>query len=1036
MADLTADAVILKRIFSDDFNRVSIQGLGGAWSWYIYDSWPAESSDAAVMQVDGSAATIQSFTGDSFYESWVGFPLPLTGDLFFDFHVPATFSSNRPVYGFALDVVHYSGVYVTAWDSADWHVGTWKTADNFAIFTPTPSTWYRVHLRWTTERAYINVWKAADSEPAGWLYDETSAFDFAGDTKQPPFLDVFYSPTGPTVGKMDNVEIWTSQSQWTGFGGFFADAIIAPHFTADAIIVPLRVSADALLMKILGDGTVTSPTINASYSRGTAAGLLIVSAVPTAANGDLLLFICDYDSVGDSNRVWTAPPGWNLVQNALTTNGDTGLFIFSKIKTSTDTGNVTITASGTGSVTSTAMIIGINGVDPSAPIPYSGLVTDINSVTSHPTGSIVSPVEGLLVLAAGGSLAGTWTPPADMTEKAEGLGAGALVSLAVDTETITNGTVGVKTAVSSIGMASSLVWLVVQSPGRFFRADAFLVESRTQFRINAVIVAKETARLDAVIRKERRSYATRVIDDGASAYYKFDVESGTLTAGYTFLAAVGPNGRLTSGYSYTGIVVTGGLQSASPALGTGWLFGASSNPPILFTPYAQKSSSKASAEGWIKTSQTSTFLIWDPYHWMDSIFHPGGGIGTGNGLSLSMGATGKIILRIEPDRTQIETTSTFNDDVWHHVVGVWDGTDGVITASAQFKIYVDGVEQSTTSSGTGLTAPLAGNPEGSLMAGWGYYGSKGQLIGGIDEVAFYNYTALSPTQVMDHYRAGLGIYMPDIVARAVIRHPDFGVRSFRADAYVVNPFRTQHPRDNTAHYDLDLDTFIVLAQALEVYPVGEDLHTVLTGILDRLDFLEGRSNDYPPSFGADAVLFKPDIGGSLTIDAVKSRSVEETMLVDAIVRLVYAAEVGADAILLWSQEAAFTANVVLRREVEYAMVVESIIQMTASASLFADATIMPSFQIDAIISNGSVLIESTVEADAILLRSQAASFTADVVLQKVVSATMAADSVVQKAASASLTINAFIQPYFRADAVIAASGGAFQSDTFQNNAFG
>jgi hypothetical protein len=62
--------------------------------------------------------------------------------------------------------------------------------------------------------------------------------------------------------------------------------------------------------------------------------------------------------------------------------------------------------------------------------------------------------------------------------------------------------------------------------------------------------------------------------------------------------------------------------------------------------------------------------------------------------------------------------------------------------------------------------------------------------------------------------------------------------SVSANAYIVNPFRTQHPRDNTAHYDFDWDTVITLAAILNVYPQGMSLHEVLAGIVHRIEDLE------------------------------------------------------------------------------------------------------------------------------------------------------------------------------------------------------
>ncbi len=73
-------------------------------------------------------------------------------------------------------------------------------------------------------------------------------------------------------------------------------------------------------------------------------------------------------------------------------------------------------------------------------------------------------------------------------------------------------------------------------------------------------------------------------------------------------------------------------------------------------------------------------------------------------------------------------------------------------------------------------------------------------------------------------------------SNAVLKKGRLG--SLSADAYIVNPYRTQHPRDNTAQYDFDLDTVVTMAKAFDVYTEGEDLHSVLTSVVGRVTALE------------------------------------------------------------------------------------------------------------------------------------------------------------------------------------------------------
>ena len=380
---------------------------------------------------------------------------------------------------------------------------------------------------------------------------------------------------------------------------------------------------------------------------------------------------------------------------------------------------------------------------------------------------------------------------------------------------------------------------------------------------------------------------------------------------------------------------------------------------------------------------------------------------------------------IHPSQSRVYTQATFNDNAWHHVVGVWNGTDGVATNPSQLKIYVDGIEVSTTAvADSGPIAPLAGNPAGSLMAGSGYYQSGKQLIGSIDEIAHYNYTALSPDQIMKHYRLGkFGIDMADISAQSVIRHPGFGAHSFSSDALIVNPFRSQHARDNTVHYDLDLDTFILLAQALEIYPAGDDLHTVLTGILGRLDYLEGRSNDFPPDrwFDADAVLFKSDIFGHLTIDAIRHREAEATALIDATLNPPDGA-FDASAILLESIFGSLAMDAVNLRATESTVLVDAITKRTYAVDSVSDAVILRTqealFHLDARLFNGYV--EETIVVDALVRKAIETTMTIDSIVRQTILSSASVNVVIARTQAGSST----------ADAVLSAIGVAPDEDSF------
>lgn len=87
----------------------------------------------------------------------------------------------------------------------------------------------------------------------------------------------------------------------------------------------------------------------------------------------------------------------------------------------------------------------------------------------------------------------------------------------------------------------------------------------------------------------------------------------------------------------------------------------------------------------------------------------------------------------------VQASSAINDDLWHHLVGTFDGT--------QQRLYVDGslVAGPTTPGGT----QPGGNENLYIGRRWD---SAASWLGFIDEVAIYS-SALSSTQVSNHYAA-------------------------------------------------------------------------------------------------------------------------------------------------------------------------------------------------------------------------------------------------------------------------------------------
>lgn len=99
-----------------------------------------------------------------------------------------------------------------------------------------------------------------------------------------------------------------------------------------------------------------------------------------------------------------------------------------------------------------------------------------------------------------------------------------------------------------------------------------------------------------------------------------------------------------------------------------------------------------------------------------------------------------------------------NDFTWHHLVGVCDQTNGILT------LYVDGMVAATTNipAGTGIIEASAPLTIGAgIASGQTDYGTSSALEfdGFIDDVATYKY-ALSPGQVVNHYASVPGNFVP------------------------------------------------------------------------------------------------------------------------------------------------------------------------------------------------------------------------------------------------------------------------------------
>ena len=528
-----------------------------------------------------------------------------------------------------------------------------------------------------------------------------------------------------------------------------------------------------------------------------------------------------------------------------------------------------------------------------------------------------------------------------------------------------------------------------------FTASAWF--AARHFRADAVLVLSDGNRWSHT----RESYLSTVRGDGASGLWKLD--DTVSNNAYVEDVIGGHTGVITSFWWQTPEWTTWFTRGVvGPPNGkTGWTFGSGSGgaPPIVIAGY-QQAGSKCSIEAWIKVppSVTGTQILWT----------------AGDGLQLKI-ASGKLVFTsIRDGQVAIQTNATYNDDVLHHIVAVWDGVDGSQMLSSQLLIYVDAVSVPVTSSGpneaSGWVAPYVSTSTEAILSGSEWYGWPNSWRGFLDEVAHYNDVALTPDQIAFHNWLGRSAMLnPDISANAVVK--GFSSHSIGTSAYIVNPYRATHDRGDGYHYDLDLDTVILIAQALGVYPLGTDLHTVLAGIFVRLRELEGVSNDFPVEATAalDAIIYREwaktlDIGAAISLLRFGSFPAE------AIVSIPRLADGSVDSVLLREQEHAAEIDSIVRAERTGQSSADALLLVVGTGGQTADAIIqreqIASLATNAFIYDGSTLQETT--SDAIIMATQSHVASADAIARIERTNVLLADAVVHKAMSSTLSVNAIV----------------------------
>lgn len=231
------------------------------------------------------------------------------------------------------------------------------------------------------------------------------------------------------------------------------------------------------------------------------------------------------------------------------------------------------------------------------------------------------------------------------------------------------------------------------------------------------------------------AYSDVVLADSPLAYWRLDETSGATqfsdASGNSHPATIsGTPSYSTTHYVENGSVQFSGTQYGSAASGT-WC----------------GTMSSYSIEAWFATTVTGVKML---------VSYDNSGASPGTATRVFMLYVENGAVRFTPLMSSgsyvqlLSPSATYNDGLWHHAVGTWDGTTA--------KLYVDG-SQVTSAALSGTTTSGGGQP---ILIGTGNNNAPGnylQYTGYLDEVALYS-SALTSTQISTHFGAASPVVPP------------------------------------------------------------------------------------------------------------------------------------------------------------------------------------------------------------------------------------------------------------------------------------
>lgn len=254
--------------------------------------------------------------------------------------------------------------------------------------------------------------------------------------------------------------------------------------------------------------------------------------------------------------------------------------------------------------------------------------------------------------------------------------------------------------------------------------DSWVPQWHDNLNTDVVMTASDGLRLLAQARFGAGFFTPLAVTDGASYLFPLNEAAGTAAAIDTITGETATYSGATLGQ--TGISTVDSNTSASFALSGGALSRNFKRPGAYSAPLTW------SIETWFKTgANVATNLV--AY---------GRATGLGNYVELSLASSGQVLGFQGVSTSVVTSPSTYRDNAWHQAVVVSDNN------ASSAKLYVDGALSASAASSQSMGGD--GNTYYQLAVGPNGTGGPVQMA----YTTYYTSTALSATQVSNHYQAG------------------------------------------------------------------------------------------------------------------------------------------------------------------------------------------------------------------------------------------------------------------------------------------